>query len=126
VSLRVRYREPEWLWDAEAELVVFFIRLAHLNKVYTAIYPSLPYITFVAGRPRSAIVTEIEERLGLEHARTPLALENGDIEQPALDSEAVTSKVRPRYSAAWTDELDRAVGDVWRIGQARLQGLVKP
>lgn len=71
-------------------------------------------------------MTEIEERLGLEHARIPLALENGDIEQPALASEAVTSKVRPRYSAAWTDELDRAVGDVWRIGQARLQGLVKP
>lgn len=99
-------------------------RLAHLNKVYTAIYPSLPYITYVAGRPRSAIVTEIEDRLGISHAQVPLAMENGDIDQPALSSDVVRDRVKAPHSPEWEDELDRAVKDVWKIARARLHGLV--
>lgn len=97
-------------------------RLAHLNKLYTAIYPDLPYITFVAGRPRSAIVTEMEDRLGLE--RTPIPLtDDSDVErlleQPEIDSPEVRTKVVKKDDQAWSNELERAVEDVWRIAQAR-------
>lgn len=67
----------------------------------------------------------MEDHLGLEHARVPLSMENGDIDQPALESDTVRNKIKASHSPEWKEELDRAVNDIWRIAQARLRGLVK-
>lgn len=52
-------------------------------------------------------------------------MENGDIDQPALESDTVRNKIKASHSPEWKEELDRAVNDIWRIAQARLRGLVK-
>lgn len=97
-------------------------RLAHLNALYTRRYPGLPYITFVAGRPRDAIVTEIEERLHIEPSPVPLPDDRAGtdaIRQPAM------SEMQPlrRYGPEWKQECERALEDIWRIAKDRLEKL---
>ncbi|PFH51933.1 hypothetical protein AMATHDRAFT_141465 [Amanita thiersii Skay4041] len=83
-------------------------RLAHLNACYEKVYPGLRYITFVNGRSRTAIVEEMEDVLNFEHSMSP--------NQPALEELETVSF----GSDVWRSELNRAVGDVGRIGKSRL------
>jgi len=100
--------------------LTLFFRLAHLNEVYCAAFPGLRYITFVNGRPRSAIVNEMERSIGVPVSPDPLP-EDYPVTEPAL-SEA-SGLVRPRDSEAWKTECDRAIGDVWLIAKARIWGM---
>lgn len=103
-------------------IILNFHRLAHLNALYTKVYPGLPYITFVNGRPRSAIVTEIEEKLNLSTSPIPIP---GDypVNEPALVSEEVKSMIKIYGDEEWMKECDRAVKDVFRIAKSRLVGM---
>ncbi len=107
---------------AASELSVWPGRLAHLNKVYSLLYSGLPYITFVNGRPRSAIVTEMEAHMGLSLSPDPLPMDF-PTDQPALDDPALRSRVCERGSDAWKVECERALGDVWRIARSRVDGM---
>ncbi|GFZ48131.1 hypothetical protein JCM24511_05879 [Saitozyma sp. JCM 24511] len=97
-------------------------RLAHLNQVYCAIYPGLRFITFVAGRPRSAIVPEIEQTCDLPLSPQPLP-EDFAVNEPKLDSDEVIRRIRDPNGEAWKRECERGLEDVWRIGKARLGAL---
>ncbi|OCF30738.1 hypothetical protein I316_07624 [Kwoniella heveanensis BCC8398] len=142
--------KEQWTWDEKAEFVgghpmigevkglsklsgkeqggvvptrkVVLDRLAHLNQLYCKIYPGLRYITFVNGRPRSAIIPEMESVLSLPVSPEPLP-DDYLTDQPALDSEEVKSKIKSTESEEWKSECERALGDVWLIGRARLKGL---
>lgn len=81
-------------------IVLSISRLRDLNAVYERLFPGLRYITFVNGRSRAQIVPEMEDLLG------------GD------------ERVRERGSEEWKTECERAVGDVWKIGRKRLDGLM--
>ncbi|KAJ9102489.1 hypothetical protein QFC21_002889 [Naganishia friedmannii] len=98
-------------------------RLSHLNKLYSRIYPGLPYITFVAGRPRSAIVKEMEKALELPESPEPIPDDWSQVEQPALDSEETLARVKEWGGAEWQREAERGLGDIWLIAKSRLQGL---
>lgn len=100
-----------------------FNRLAHLNKLYTRVYPGLPYITFVAGRPRAAIVKEMESVLELPPSPEPIPDDWEDVEQPAIDSGEVEAKVKVWGGDEWQSETQRALGDIWLIAKSRLQGM---
>ncbi|KAF8159593.1 Oxo-4-hydroxy-4-carboxy-5-ureidoimidazoline decarboxylase [Crassisporium funariophilum] len=86
-------------------------RLAHLNACYEAKYPGLRYITFVNGRSRAAIAEEMEDMLGVPRSLSA--------DEPALNTIVpmdITSK-------DWRGELNRAVLDVGRIAESRLEAL---
>ncbi|KAJ7493405.1 Oxo-4-hydroxy-4-carboxy-5-ureidoimidazoline decarboxylase [Mycena galericulata] len=83
-------------------------RLAHLNACYEWRYPGLRYITFVNGRTRSAVATEMEDILGLPHSLSP--------DQPPVEEIVQTDP----GSEVWKRELDRAVVDVGHIAKGRL------
>jgi len=87
------------------------VRLAHLNACYEHRYPGLRYITFVNGRTRSAIKDEMEGVLGFEPSLSP--------DKPPL--EAVGSV--EVGSGEWSKELERAVDDLGKIAQSRLQAV---
>ncbi|TFK51723.1 hypothetical protein OE88DRAFT_1462765 [Heliocybe sulcata] len=86
-------------------------RLAHLNACYEYQYPGLRYITFVNGRPRSAIAEEMEGVLGIPHSLSP--------DQPPVEAVGVVEAGSPE----WRSELSRAVEDVGRIAKSRLAAL---
>lgn len=102
-------------------------RLHHLNQLYCTIYPSLRYMTFVAGRPRAAIVPEMERLLSLDLSPAPLPDGDGrrgyDPKQPGLEDEAVRARVKPVESEAWKVECERGLGEVFKIGRARLSAV---
>lgn len=98
-------------------------RLAHLNKLYSRVYPGLPYITFVAGRPRAAIVKEMEVVLGLPASPEPIPDDWQDVEKPELDSQEVHAMVQLWGGVEWQKEMQRALGDIWLIAKSRLQGM---
>lgn len=86
-------------------------RLQHLNACYERRYPGLRYITFVNGRSRSAIMEEMEDKLGF--ARSLSAAD------PPIESVEIVDV----GGKAWKAELDRAVQDVGRIAKSRLKAL---
>ncbi|GHJ87709.1 hypothetical protein NliqN6_4111 [Naganishia liquefaciens] len=98
-------------------------RLAHLNKLYSRLYPGLPYITFVAGRSRAAIVKEMEAVLGLPASPEPIPDDWQEVEKPELDSTEVHAKMQQWGSVEWQKEMKRALGDIWLIARSRLQGM---
>jgi 2-oxo-4-hydroxy-4-carboxy--5-ureidoimidazoline (OHCU) decarboxylase len=98
-------------------------RLAHLNKLYSRVYPGLPYITFVAGRPRAAIVKEMERALDLPASPEPIPDEWEGVEQPATDSAEVDAKFKVWGGDEWQHETQRALGDIWLIAKSRLKGM---
>ena len=96
-------------------------KLARLNFIYEARYPALRYVTYVAGRPRSAIATELATVLGdqLASLDVPMA-----IDPDAPSSEAVqwaASNVTPLSpsSAEWQGELTRALDALFEIAMDR-------
>ena len=96
--------------------------MAHLNQIYSRVYPGLRYITFVNGRPRAAIVTELEKHLNLHPSPDPLPDDYMALE-PLLDSEAVREQIAEPDGERWKTECTRDLGDVWKIGKARLKAL---
>jgi 2-oxo-4-hydroxy-4-carboxy--5-ureidoimidazoline (OHCU) decarboxylase len=86
-------------------------RLKHLNACYEAEYPGLRYITFANGRSRAEIAEEMEDVLDIEHSRSP--------DEPPLAM--FTSKARGRTDEKWLSELKRAVEDVGKIAESRLE-----
>ncbi|KAJ9125874.1 hypothetical protein QFC24_002658 [Naganishia onofrii] len=98
-------------------------RLGHLNKLYSRVYPGLPYITFVAGRPRAAIVQEMERVLELPQSPEPIPGDWSQVELPALDSEEALARVKESGGPEWQMETERALKDIWLIAKSRLQGL---
>ncbi|KAF9221401.1 hypothetical protein BS17DRAFT_757948 [Gyrodon lividus] len=86
-------------------------RLAHLNACYEHVYPGLRYITFVNGRSRAVIAEEMEDKLKTSHSLSP--------DQPSVESFIPVGK----HSQEWFQELNRAVEDVGRIAQNRLDKL---
>ncbi|KAF9245308.1 Oxo-4-hydroxy-4-carboxy-5-ureidoimidazoline decarboxylase [Melanogaster broomeanus] len=87
-------------------------RLAHLNACYEQVYPGLRYITFVNGRSRATIAEEMEDKLKTSHSLSP--------NQPPVESFLPVEK----HGQEWRQELSRAVEDVGRIAQSRLDKLV--
>lgn len=86
-------------------------------------YPGLPYITFVAGRPRAAIVKEMESVLELPASPEPIPENWKDVEEPAIDSAEVEAKIKVWGGDQWQSETQRALGDIWLIAKSRLQGM---
>ena len=97
-------------------------RLKHLNELYCTLYPGLRYITFVNGRPRSAILPEMERLLEVPISPEPLP-EDAKVDEPALEAPDVQVKVHPQESKEWKNECTRAMRDVFLIARARLKGL---
>ncbi|ORX41058.1 Oxo-4-hydroxy-4-carboxy-5-ureidoimidazoline decarboxylase [Kockovaella imperatae] len=97
-------------------------RLAHLNELYCTLYPGLRYITFVNGRPRTAIVPEMEENMGLTVSPEPLP-DDSAVDRPAVDSPEIQERVRDPDSPEWRNECSRAMTDVFLIARARLKSL---
>jgi hypothetical protein len=97
-------------------------RLAHLNAMYSTIYAGLPYITFVNGRPRSAIITEMESAIGIPASPVPLP-DDYPTDQPALHDEYVQRRIVSMGDKAWTKECERALGDIWLIARSRVTGM---
>lgn len=97
-------------------------RLAHLNKIYSLLYSGLPYITFVNGRPRSAIVTEMEEHMQLPVSPDPLPADYPTA-QPPLDDPSLKGRIATRSSDAWKLECERALQDIWRIARSRVASM---
>ncbi|KAI6149714.1 Oxo-4-hydroxy-4-carboxy-5-ureidoimidazoline decarboxylase [Pisolithus tinctorius] len=85
------------------------LRLQHLNACYEHVYPGLRYITFVNGRSRAVIAEEMEDKLGISHSLLP--------DQPPVESLVPVEA----NSQPWLTELHRAVEDVGRIAQSRLE-----
>jgi 2-oxo-4-hydroxy-4-carboxy--5-ureidoimidazoline (OHCU) decarboxylase len=83
-------------------------RLERLNALYERRYPGLRYITFVNGRSRAAIAEEMEVFLGIKHSEEPSYTD--------LAPEVVGG-------AAWKAELGRAIFDIGRIANSRLEAL---
>jgi hypothetical protein len=117
-----RYVVPELRVPAVKYLLLCH-RLGHLNKLYSRVYPGLPYITFVAGRPRAAIVQEMERVLELPQSPEPIPDDWSQVEQPALDSEEALARVKEWGGPEWQMETERALKDIWLIAKSRLQGL---
>ena len=86
-------------------------RLTHLNQCYETMYPGLRYITFVNGRSRAEILEEMEGVLHFEHYLSPASPVLEDLVPVDVTSEA------------WRSELARAIRDVGRIAQSRLNAL---
>lgn len=107
----------KWKWNAD-----WGYRLAHLNQLYCQVFPGLRYITFVNARPRADIIPEFETILGLPISPQPLP-EGFATDQPPLDSPEAEAMVRPMDSDEWRAECQRGLGDIWRIGRARLKTL---
>lgn len=64
----------------------------------------------------------MERFIGIPESPQPLP-DTFAVNEPALDSETANKLVRPKGSAEWKDECNRAIKDVWRIGKARLQNM---
>jgi len=83
-------------------------RLGYLNEEYERRYPGLRYITFVNGRSRAEIATEMEQKLDLQSGETaPL-------------SETTVYQVG---SPEWSGELDRALKDIALIALSRSKNM---
>ena len=86
-------------------------RLAHLNQCYETMYPGLRYITFVNGKSRAEILEEMESTMHFEHSLSPSS--------PVLENLVPVDVT----SESWRSELNRAICDVGRIAQSRLNAL---
>jgi 2-oxo-4-hydroxy-4-carboxy--5-ureidoimidazoline (OHCU) decarboxylase len=87
-------------------------RLVQLNALYERRYPGLRYITFVNGRSRAAIMTEMEDFLGVGHSSV-------------LDESPIVTHWEPVEVGGeeWRSELNRAIIDIGRIANSRLKSL---
>ncbi|KDE06025.1 hypothetical protein MVLG_03580 [Microbotryum lychnidis-dioicae p1A1 Lamole] len=90
-------------------------RLSMLNSLYEEAFPGLRFVTFVNGRPRAAIVPEIEEKLDLV-----LPEPSPSTPEPRLFSLQEKIKTHVVGSKAWRDELSRGLKAMWDIAQSRL------
>lgn len=96
-------------------------KLARLNFIYECRYPGLRYVTYVAGRPRSAIATELEQVLGdkLAILKPPLMI---DPESPSMEAKAWAKKnitSLPLSSQEWQDEVSRGLDALFEIAMDR-------
>lgn len=64
----------------------------------------------------------MERVLGLEVSPDPLP-EDFLTTAPGVDSEEVEKMIKSTDSDEWKSECERALGDVWLIGRARLKNL---
>jgi hypothetical protein len=76
----------------------------------------------VNGRPRAAIVNELERAIGLAESPSPLPADYA-VWVPEMSSPEIAALRRDPAGAEWKAECDRAMEDVWRIGVARLKAL---
>jgi len=83
-------------------------RLAYLNEEYERRFPGLRYITFVNGRSRAEIATEMEHKLGLQVGETAALSE---------------TTVHQFESPEWSAELDRALKDIGLIAFDRAKNM---
>ncbi|MCO5598585.1 hypothetical protein L7F22_052682 [Adiantum nelumboides] len=102
--------------DAEADA-----KLARLNFIYERRFPSLRYVTYVAGRPRSAIAKELEDMLGesLSKLEPP---SNIDPDSPASEAkEWATKNVEPlkQTDEEFQSELNRGLDALFEIAADR-------
>ncbi|KAE8250297.1 hypothetical protein A4X13_0g4833 [Tilletia indica] len=93
-------------------------RLEKLNKLYELRYPTLRFVTFVAGRSRAAVADEIAALLGSS------ITENASIDADKSDT-FPQDEVRPIESEEWQDELVRAEDALWKIAADRASKLPK-
>jgi hypothetical protein len=96
-------------------------KLARLNFIYEARYSSLKYVTYVAGRSRSAIATELEDVLGsrLADLKPPMPI---DPEAPSADAIAWAQQnveSLPSTSQEWQEELNRGLDALFEIAMDR-------
>ncbi|GAA5907890.1 uncharacterized protein JCM6883_004051 [Sporobolomyces salmoneus] len=93
-------------------------RLTMLNAFYEETFPNLRFITFVNGRSRAEIVPELESILGLN--LPPPSQDQGEIRFTELKKKV---KIQPLGSGPWRKELQRDLGDMWKIAKSRLSKL---
>lgn len=104
------------LADEESDL-----KLAKLNFIYEQRYPSLRYVTYVAGRPRRVIVKELEDLLGTKFANLepPQPI---DPEEPSPSALSwAQTKISPlsKSSQEWQQELSRGLDALFEIAMDR-------
>ncbi|CAD6890520.1 unnamed protein product [Tilletia controversa] len=93
-------------------------RLDKLNKLYELRFPTLRFVTFVAGRSRAAVADELAALLGTG------ITENADIDADKPDT-FPQDEIRPVESEEWQDELVRAEDALWKIAGDRASKLSK-
>lgn len=97
--------------------------LALLNHLYEQRYPSLRYVTFVNGRSRSEIAKELENLLSpiLKSDSIPsdLKVDPEIPNQNNLDFKLQERLIIPFGSQEWKTELERALGDLFKIARDR-------
>lgn len=111
-----------------------------LNAVYEEAYPGLRYVTFVNGRPRSAIVPEIEVSLSAvqmcmarnieTHYLLLLCYQSSlglnlpppspSTPEPRLHSLREGLKINVQGSSAWREQLQKGLEAMWTIAHHRL------
>lgn len=82
-----------------------------LNALYESRYPTLKYVTFVAGRSRAQVAEDMEK-----------FLMQGPNEKDTEGAQAAPTVTHAIGSREWANELERGLKDVFRIAQARLDG----
>lgn len=95
--------------------------LALFNHLYELRYPLLRYVTFVAGRPRSAIATELSNVLTpiLHLVPSEMRVDPSKPDRSNLDFELPEESVMTVGSEEWQKELDRALSALWDIANDR-------
>ncbi|KAN0059926.1 hypothetical protein ACQY0O_007899 [Thecaphora frezii] len=82
-------------------------RLAKLNALYEARYPGLRFVTYVAGRSRTAVADELADNLGPA------------IADLASASDLPAAEVKPPGTQEWDTELERGSDALWEIAADR-------
>lgn len=95
--------------------------LAQLNLIYERRFPGLRYVTFVAGRPRSAIAQELKTFLGepsLDDAPDSLVVDTPSAEAVRW-ADARAKPVHAPDEETWTVELGRGLDALFEIAMNR-------
>lgn len=101
-------------------------RLDKLNYLYERRFPGLRFVTYVAGRPRSAIADELSTLLGPNVVGLPPPDAKFDPDDVASSwSGFPAADVRDDQSAEWKAELERGEGALWEIAGDRATKLAQ-
>lgn len=101
-------------------------RLDRLNFLYERRYPSLRYVTYVAGRSRSAVADELDQALGPNIVGLPPAGAKLDPDDLAASwSGFPTTEILEEGSQQWKKELERGENALWEIAGDRAAKLNK-
>lgn len=107
--------------------------LARLNFLYEQRFPSLRFVTYVAGRPRNVVADELETLLGpsILKLSPPQDVLEAHSAGPSSSTAAPQwsgfpqQEIKPPSSTEWQAELTRAEAALWEIASDRATKLEK-